>query len=140
MELETLALQLRAEPHAPGALQVAKSRLVPPAGQPPLRAQTPYSLIFSESCTEILKRFHPIPRRGKIVELPTADSVNTFAEWFFAGFTRVTGTQTNAEDRSELEKGDGDRKPSEDDIVSTLSRRKCAESVSWDEGMVGLQY
>jgi hypothetical protein len=25
-------------------------------------------------------------------ERPTADSVNTFAGWFFAGFTRITGT------------------------------------------------
>lgn len=33
---------------------------------------------------------------------PTADSVTTFAEWFFAGFTRVTGTSINAEDGSEV--------------------------------------
>jgi hypothetical protein len=32
-------------------------------------------------------RFYIATSRGKIVEKPTADSVNTFAEWFFAGFT-----------------------------------------------------
>jgi hypothetical protein len=47
-------------------------------------------------------RFSAAASKGKIVELPTADSLNTFLEWFFAGFTRVTGTQTNAEDRSEV--------------------------------------
>jgi hypothetical protein len=47
-------------------------------------------------------RFSTAASKGKIVELPTADSVNTFLEWFFAGFSRVTGTETNAEDRSEV--------------------------------------
>jgi hypothetical protein len=47
-------------------------------------------------------RFLAAGSRGKIVELPTVDSVNAFAEWFFAGFTRVTGTPTNKEDRSEV--------------------------------------
>jgi hypothetical protein len=27
---------------------------------------------------------------GKIVELPTISSINTYREWFFTGFTRVT--------------------------------------------------
>ena len=49
-------------------------------------------------------RFHTATSRGKIVEKPTADSVNTFAEWFFAGFTRITGTPTDEEDRSEVYK------------------------------------
>jgi hypothetical protein len=40
----------------------------------------------------------------KIVEKSTADSVNTFAEWFFAGFSRITGTPTDEEDRSEVYK------------------------------------
>ena len=31
---------------------------------------------------------------------PTVDSINTNAEWFFAGFTRVTGTEINEEDRA----------------------------------------
>jgi hypothetical protein len=47
-------------------------------------------------------RFHASASRGKIVELPTVDSVNAVAEWFFAGFTRVTGTPTIEEDRSEV--------------------------------------
>jgi hypothetical protein len=46
-------------------------------------------------------RFHAASNSGKIVELPTADLVNAFAEWFFAGFTRVTVTLTIDEDRSE---------------------------------------
>ncbi len=33
---------------------------------------------------------------------PTVDSINTVAEWFFAGFTRVTGTETDEEDRGEV--------------------------------------
>lgn len=32
-------------------------------------------------------------------ELVTADSMNTFAEWFFAGFARVTGNRIEEEDR-----------------------------------------
>jgi hypothetical protein len=47
-------------------------------------------------------RFHVATSRGKIVTQPTADSVNTFAEWFFAGFTRVTGMSTDAQERSEV--------------------------------------
>lgn len=35
-------------------------------------------------------------------ERPTADAICTVGEWFFAGFTRVTGTETKAEDRSEV--------------------------------------
>jgi hypothetical protein len=35
-------------------------------------------------------------------KLPTADSINTVAEWFFAGFTRVTGTDTVEEERREV--------------------------------------
>jgi hypothetical protein len=38
-------------------------------------------------------RFSAAASRGKIVELPTIDSVNAFAEWFFSGFTRVTETE-----------------------------------------------
>ena len=33
---------------------------------------------------------------------PTVDSVNIVAEWFFAGFTRVTGTDTDEGERSEV--------------------------------------
>lgn len=47
-------------------------------------------------------RFHLSLSRGKIVEKSTAESANTFAEWFFAGFTRVTGTPIEDEDRHEV--------------------------------------
>jgi hypothetical protein len=47
-------------------------------------------------------RFHAATSCGKIVTKPTADSINAFAEWFFAGFERVTGTSTDAADRSEV--------------------------------------
>ncbi|KAL2440885.1 hypothetical protein ABEF95_008226 [Exophiala dermatitidis] len=47
-------------------------------------------------------RFYVATSRGKIVKQPTADSLNTFAEWFFAGFTRVTGTPTDADEKSEV--------------------------------------
>lgn len=30
---------------------------------------------------------------------PTADSMNTFEEWFFAGFARITGNSYAEEDR-----------------------------------------
>lgn len=45
-------------------------------------------------------RFHVAISRGRIDdERITVDSVNTFAEWFFAGFARVTGNTINEEDR-----------------------------------------
>lgn len=47
-------------------------------------------------------RFYVATSRGKIVRQPTADTINTCAEWFFAGFTRVTGTPTDEGDRSEV--------------------------------------
>ena len=31
---------------------------------------------------------------------PTVDSINTSAEWFVAGFTRVTGTEINEKHRA----------------------------------------
>ena len=44
--------------------------------------------------------FHVALSRGRIDdERTTVDSVNTFAEWFFAGFARVTGSLINEEDR-----------------------------------------
>lgn len=36
--------------------------------------------------------FHISTSRGKFVVQPTVDSVNAFAEWFFAGFTQATET------------------------------------------------
>ena len=47
-------------------------------------------------------RFKAAAGKGMIVEQTTCDSLNTFAEWFFAGFTRVTDTEINKEDRSEV--------------------------------------
>jgi hypothetical protein len=38
------------------------------------------------------------------VAKPTADSINTNTEWFFAGFTRLTSTEINKEDRTEVYK------------------------------------
>jgi hypothetical protein len=45
-------------------------------------------------------RFKAAAGKGMIAEQTTCDSLNTFAEWFFAGFTRVTDTEINKEDRS----------------------------------------
>ncbi|KAI9764073.1 MAG: hypothetical protein M1840_008877 [Geoglossum simile] len=42
--------------------------------------------------TKDFLRFHIALSQGRIRDKTTVDSVNTFAEWFFAGFTRVTGT------------------------------------------------
>jgi hypothetical protein len=38
-------------------------------------------------------RFKAAAGKGMIVEQTTCDSLNTFAEWFFAGFARVTDTE-----------------------------------------------
>ncbi|MCJ1426427.1 hypothetical protein MMC29_004330 [Sticta canariensis] len=47
-------------------------------------------------------RFYIATSHPQLAEQPTVDSINTVAEWFFAGFTRVTGTGTDAEQRSEV--------------------------------------
>jgi len=47
-------------------------------------------------------RFQAATSKGKIQEEVTCDSLNTFAEWFFAGFSRVTDTPTNDDDRREI--------------------------------------
>jgi len=49
-------------------------------------------------------RFYCKSSRGTLSEdrEVTADSTNTFMEWFFAGFTRVTKTPTDPKDRSEI--------------------------------------
>ena len=49
-------------------------------------------------------RFYIATSCGRIVAKPTPDSINTIAEWFFAGFTRITGTEINEKDRSEVYK------------------------------------
>jgi hypothetical protein len=47
-------------------------------------------------------RFHAATSKRKVVEIMTCDSLNTFAEWFSAGFSRVMGTPIDADDRSEV--------------------------------------
>jgi hypothetical protein len=47
-------------------------------------------------------RFYITTSRPQLTDKPTVDSINTVAEWFFAGFTRVTGTETKAEERSDV--------------------------------------
>ena len=49
-------------------------------------------------------RIHAATSKGKIRGEITSDSLNTFTEWFFAGFSRVTDTPTNADNRSEVYK------------------------------------
>ncbi|KAI9767334.1 MAG: hypothetical protein M1840_005743 [Geoglossum simile] len=46
--------------------------------------------------------FHIALSRGRIKGKITVGSVNTFAEWFFAGFTRVTGTVISEDYRSTI--------------------------------------
>ena len=47
-------------------------------------------------------RFYIASSQGRLANHPTADSVVTYAEWFFAGFTRVTRTPTDENERSEV--------------------------------------
>jgi hypothetical protein len=47
-------------------------------------------------------RFYIATSRPQLAAVPTVDSINTVVEWFFGGFTRVTGTDTNEEERSEV--------------------------------------
>jgi hypothetical protein len=47
-------------------------------------------------------RFYIATSQPRLTEKPTVESINTIAEWFFAGLTRVTGTETDAEQRSEV--------------------------------------
>jgi hypothetical protein len=49
-------------------------------------------------------RFYIATGSGRIVTKPTLDSINTITKWFFAGFTRITGTEINEKDRSEAYK------------------------------------
>jgi hypothetical protein len=65
-------------------------------------------------------RFYVATCKGVIAEKVTSDSTNTFAEWFFAGFTRVTGTPVAEEDRKEVYKV-GDRPPRLESAFSQLS-------------------
>jgi hypothetical protein len=47
-------------------------------------------------------RFYMLQSKGRINAKSSVESIKTNAEWFFAGFTRVTGTPTVAEDRTEI--------------------------------------
>src|SRR5256714_15309996 len=47
-------------------------------------------------------RFHAATSKGKIREKISCDPLNTFAEWFFTGFSRVTDTPINDDDRSKV--------------------------------------
>ena len=47
-------------------------------------------------------RFYVATSRPQLSNKPTVDSINTVTEWFFAGFTRVTGTDTNEQERGEV--------------------------------------
>ena len=47
-------------------------------------------------------RFQASVMRGKIKKIPTDESLNSFTEWFFAGFTRVTETVIGKTERSEV--------------------------------------
>jgi hypothetical protein len=47
-------------------------------------------------------RFCAATGKGKIVTKITCNSLMAVAEWFFAGFTRITRTQTDEDDRSEV--------------------------------------
>ena len=47
-------------------------------------------------------RFQASTMSFKVQEKPTDESLNTFAEWFFAGFTRITGTVIGETERSKV--------------------------------------
>jgi len=46
-------------------------------------------------------RFYIATSHPQIRKIPTSDSINSVVEWFFGGFTRVIGTETVRDDRSE---------------------------------------
>lgn len=47
-------------------------------------------------------RFYAMSSKSMLDVVPTVDSINTIAEWFFAGFERVTQNTISKEDRSEV--------------------------------------
>jgi len=47
-------------------------------------------------------RFHAATSEGEIVGKMVSDSPNTFAEQYFAGFERITGTLIDVDVRSEV--------------------------------------
>lgn len=49
-------------------------------------------------------RFYIATSRPRLdADRPTVDSVNIMTEWFFAGFTRVTGTDTDTDEKERSE-------------------------------------
>lgn len=44
--------------------------------------------------------FYIATSRPQLSSKPTVDSINTVAEWFFAGFSRITDTETDTEERA----------------------------------------
>jgi hypothetical protein len=40
-------------------------------------------------------RFYIATSQPILANIPTVDSINTVAEWFFVGFTRIIGTETD---------------------------------------------
>jgi hypothetical protein len=49
-------------------------------------------------------RFYIATSCGRIMIIPTADSINSIAEWFFDSFTCVTGTVINGKDKRSLQR------------------------------------
>jgi hypothetical protein len=47
-------------------------------------------------------RWHATISQGKIMKVVISDPLNTIAEWFFASFSRGTGTPTHEDDRNEV--------------------------------------
>jgi hypothetical protein len=81
-------------------------------------------------------RFYAAPSEGIIAERITCDSLNTFAEWFFAGFTYVTDTPTNSKDRSEVYNVSTFRHMwrAPDLIFPSESGKSCLRKASWSGG------
>lgn len=70
-------------------------------------ARVEYSLRKGAPCPDLVTtkdflRFHIALSRGRIKDETTVDSVKTPAEWFFAGFTRVTGAVISGDYRSSI--------------------------------------
>ena len=47
-------------------------------------------------------RFYVATSTPRLTDIPTVKSINTIAEWFFAGFERATGTVIPLDNRSEV--------------------------------------
>jgi hypothetical protein len=60
--------------------------------------------VHAPACSEVkdFLRFYGLQSKGRINKHASAESIKSQAEFFFAGFTRVTGTQTVEEERSEV--------------------------------------